>query len=451
MSDAPQRALVIGLGKSGIAACEVLRERRWEVLATDQSPERIPDAIAHVAALGVSFVAIDALLDALHGDEIAVLSPGVPPSALPVAIAWGKGCTVLGEVEIAARFARAPILGVTGTKGKSTTSALLAHLLRAAGKKTALGGNIGAPLIREVLPEGLDAIVAELSSFQLESIDRFHPRVAVLLNLSPDHLDRYGSMDEYASAKFRIVENAGMGDALVANRDDQRIWCFARSVAGKMTTIDFSLVDSDARIALQGESIVDTRAGRVLAEISDVPLLGRHNLANVMAALAAALAFGVDPHVFPAALRSFTGMAHRLQPVAEIAGVRYIDDSKATNPEAAIAALEAFAGPVVAIVGGRAKGTAFGAFGDALARHARAVLAIGEAADEIIAAVAGRVPCERAETVEAAVERARELARPGDVVLLAPACASFDMFRSAEDRGERFAAAVRSLAGGSRA
>uniref|UniRef100_E6PGT6 UDP-N-acetylmuramoylalanine-D-glutamate ligase n=1 Tax=mine drainage metagenome TaxID=410659 RepID=E6PGT6_9ZZZZ len=451
MTETGERALVIGLGKSGIAVCEVLRQRNWEVLATDEYPERAAEAVAYVASLGVTFVPMEVLQQTLRGGELAVLSPGVPPSSRPVAIAWAMGCTVIGEAELAWRFARAPFLAVTGTKGKSTTSALLAHLLRAAGKRTALGGNIGEPLIREVLPDGLDAIVAELSSFQLESIDRFHARVAVLLNISPDHLDRYASMDEYASAKYRIVENAVVGDTLVANRDDERVWCFARSSAAQMTVIDYSLVDPSARIAVIGDRIVDTRAGAALAAVGDVPLIGRHNLANAMAALGAALSFGVDPQHFPAALRSFAGMAHRLQLVAEIGGVRYIDDSKATNPEAAIAALESFAQPVVAIVGGRAKGTAFDALGDALARHARAVLAIGEAAAEIESALAARVPSERPSTMAEAVERASALARPGDVVLLSPACASFDMFRSAEHRGEEFVAAVRARAGGDRA
>ncbi len=451
MSDVGERALVIGLGKSGLAVCEVLRERGWEVLATDEFPERATNAIAHVASLGVAFVPTDKLQKALLGSEVAVLSPGIPPSARPVSIAWAMGCTVIGEAELAWRFATAPILAVTGTKGKSTTSALLAHLLRAAGKKTALGGNIGDPLIREVLPEGLDAIVAELSSFQLESISRFRARVAVLLNISADHLDRYGSMDEYASAKYRIVENSQSEDTLVANRDDDRVWCFARNSAAKISVIDYSLVDPAARIAAIDDKIVDTRAGKDLAKFSDVPLLGRHNLANTMAALGAALAFGVDPQHFPAALRSFTGMAHRLQLVAEIGGVRYVDDSKATNPEATIAALESFSQPIVAIVGGRAKGTEFGALGDALAKHARAVLTIGEAAEELRSALAGRVPSERPSTMAEAVVRASELAHEGDVVLLSPACASFDMFRSAEHRGEEFATAVRALEGGSRA
>ena len=451
MTDTGKRALVIGLGRSGIAVCEVLRERSWEVFATDEFPERSAEAVAHVASLGVTFVPTEKLQQTLRGSELAVLSPGVPPSARPVAIAWAMGCTVIGETELAWRFARAPMLAVSGTKGKSTTSALLAHLLRAAGKKTALGGNIGQPLIREVLPDGLDAIVAELSSFQLESIDRFHARVAVLLNISPDHLDRYDSMDEYASAKYRIVDNSGIDDTLVANRDDERIWCFARSNAAKMSVIDYSLVDPSARIAVIGDRIVDTRAAMDLAAVGDVTLIGRHNLANAMAALGAALAFGVDPQHFPAALRSFTGIAHRLQPVTEIGGVRYIDDSKGTNPEAAIAALKSFSSPVIAIVGGRAKGTAFDALGDALARHARAVLTIGEAAHDIELALAGRVPSENVATMAEAVERASKLARTGDVVLLSPACASFDMFRSAEHRGEEFASAVRALDDGARA
>ena len=445
MNERGERALVIGLGRSGLAACEVLRERGWEVLATDESPERVGETLARILELGVTFVPTEELRRRLRGNEMAVLSPGVPHGAHPVQIARALGCRILGEVELASRFADAPILAVTGTKGKSTTSALLAHLLRSDGLHTALGGNIGAPLIREVLADGLDAIVAELSSFQLESIEEFRARIAVLLNLAPDHLDRYGSMEEYAAAKFRIVENCESEDTLVVNLDDERLAAFAASVAHRVQIVGYSLRDPAAQIALIEERILDTRSGTTLAQLADIPLLGRHNVGNAMAALAAALAFGMRAESFPAALRSFGGMAHRLERIAQIRGVTYIDDSKATNPEAAIAALHAFSAQLIAIVGGRAKGTAFDALANALVERASAVLLIGEAAAEIEHKIAGRVHSERLSTLAAAVERAAAIAHSGAVVLLSPACASFDMFRSAEHRGEEFARAVAAL------
>ena len=447
MNDAPQRALVIGLGKSGIAVCEVLRERRWEVLATDQSPERVPEAIAHVAALGVPFVSTDALREALRGDEIAVLSPGVPPSALPVAIAWGKGCTVLGEVEIAARFARAPILGVTGTKGKSTTSALLAHLLRAAGKKTALGGNIGAPLIREVLPDGLDAIVAELSSFQLESIDRFHPRVAVLLNLSPDHLDRHGDMAGYIAAKRAIFARREAADWAVIGIDDDDSRALADSLSGPGIVRISGANRDGADIRLEGGRLRDQDG--VLADLSQARALpGAHNAQNAAAAAALARALAVPRAAIAAGIASYPGLPHRAERIADIAGVLFINDSKATNAASAARALACHE-RIVWIAGGIAKAGGIASLAPLFPRVSEALL-IGRDAPQFAETLARHGVAHRlVGTLAAAVPAAFAAARAeGAVVLLSPASASFDQFANFEARGEAFRALVAALADG---
>ncbi|MBV8117893.1 MAG: UDP-N-acetylmuramoyl-L-alanine--D-glutamate ligase, partial [Candidatus Eremiobacteraeota bacterium] len=311
------------------------------------------------------------------------------------------------------------------------------------------------PLIREVV--GADAhewIVAEVSSFQLETIRAFKPRIAVLLNIAPDHLDRYYSMDEYAEAKYRIVANQGLDDWFVGNLDDPRIsrlhWRHGEARA-QARQLWFTLGTHEERAAMFRRNGVltyapatgDPRPIPIVARDA-IALPGEHNVANAMAALLAALAAGCAPHELREAIASFRPMPHRLQTVAEIDGVRFVDDSKSTNPHAAIAALFSFTGPVVLIAGGRAKGTAFGELGAAIRSRAKAVVAIGEAAAEIVRVCEG-VPAAIVASMEDAVRRARELSAPGDVVLLSPACASFDMFASAEDRGERFAAAVAAL------
>lgn len=456
--DATETILVIGLGKSGLACVDVLRARGATVYATDEKPAaQLTEAIAYAESRGARFVAASELAAIVPTLSSAVLSPGVPLTSAPVRAVQARDVPVLGEIEVAYRLCKAPIIAVTGTKGKSTTTALIGHLLRAAGKNVRVGGNIGNPLIREVLgltPE--DWVVAEVSSFQLETIRAFRPRVAVVLNVAPDHLDRYPSMDEYAEAKFRIFANQGMHDAFVGNLDDRRIASLhwgqgeARATARQLW---FTLGDRHDRATmyLNGDDLTyapidgDPRPVVVLSR-SDIPLPGEHNVQNVMAALLAALAIGCDPATLRSAVASFAPMAHRLQPAGEIDGVLYVDDSKATNPGAVEAALLAYDRPIVLIAGGKSKGTDFAELGAAIAVRAKAAILIGEAAGEIERAIAGRVPIESAATIEAAVARARALTVEGDVVLLSPGCASFDMFRSAEDRGERFAAAVAALA-----
>lgn len=455
--DASETILVIGLGRSGLACVEVLRARGAMVYATDEkAPDALREAMARIEMMGARFVAPADISLILGQCVSAVLSPGIPLSSPVARAVQAAGVPVLGEVEVAFRLCAAPIIAVTGTKGKSTTTALIGHLLRASGKNVRVGGNIGNPLIREI--QGLTAddwVVAEVSSFQLETIRAFRPRVAVLLNIAPDHLDRYHSMDEYAEAKYRIFANQGMHDAFVGNLDDTRLaelqWQRDEHHRVQARQLWFTLGSNHERATmyLNDNAIVyapisgDPRPIAVVHR-DEIQLAGEHNVRNVMAALLACLAIGCEPTRLREAVKSFVPMTHRLQPVGDVAGVLYVDDSKATNPGAVQAALAAYDRPIVLIVGGRAKGTAFDEMGRTIDQCVKAAVLIGEAAGEIEAAIK-LAPVKRATSMRDAVAKARALSQSGDVVLLSPGCASFDMFDSAEDRGEQFTAAVAAL------
>ncbi len=454
--DAQQTMLVIGLGKSGLACAQVLRSRGVTVYATDEKPQtELDDAISKISGYGATFVAPDSLASILPALTSAVLSPGVPLNSPVVRAVQDHNVPVFGEIEVAFRLCKAPIIAVTGTKGKSTTTALIGHLLRECGHVVHVGGNIGNPLINEVLDAGPeDWVVAEVSSFQLETIRSFKPRVAVLLNIAPDHLDRYHSMDEYAEAKYRIFANQASGDFFVGNLDDARIASLdVEKGEPRMRSrqLWFTLHDrhDNATVYLHGGAITyapiagDPRP-ITLARRSDIPLAGEHNIQNAMAALLAALVIGCDPVRLRDAVTTFRPMPHRLEPVTEIDGVLYVDDSKSTNPGSVIAALHSYNRPVILIAGGRSKGTDFVELGVAIKQRAKALIVIGEAAEEIAKAAKG-MKAVRATSMEDAVRRAQEIASRGDVVVLSPGCASFDMFRSAEDRGEKFVAAVTAL------
>jgi UDP-N-acetylmuramoylalanine--D-glutamate ligase len=451
--DASERVLVIGLGRSGRATCSVLRERGAAVYATDEgSRDALAPAIDEIETAGVRFVAPSALPSMLGDLTVAVLSPGIPLNGELVRAVQASRVPVFSEIEVAYRICRAPIVAVTGTKGKTTTTALIGALFRGAGKRTWVGGNIGNPLIRETAQAGPDDwVVAEVSSFQLESIRSFKPRIATILNLSPDHLDRYHSMDEYSEAKFRIFANQGPGDTFVGNLDDR--------IVGSLAAADAEMQRIPARalwfaraphrlttLYLRGDRITyapptgDPRPVDIMSA-GEIQLLGAHNVENVLAAMLVGLAANLSPAVLREAVRGFTPLGHRLERVAERDGVLFVNDSKATNPSSVIAALNAFAQPVVLIAGGKSKRTEFGELGATISRRAKAVVLIGEAADELEAAIAG-VETARAASIEEAVRIARGLASTGDVVLLSPGCASFDMFESAEARGEAFRDAV---------
>lgn len=457
-----ERILVIGLGRSGRASLDVLAKRNAILFATDEADGVREQMREQLAAKGVTMLEPAQLTHEPIALDAAILSPGIPPASPVVRALIAAAVPVIGEIEAAYRICAAPIIAITGTKGKTTTTALTAALLRSAGRETYVGGNIGNALIAETAQASPAAwVVAEISSFQLETIVDFRPRISCMLNFSPDHLDRYGSMAEYLAAKERIFLNQTAADTFVGNLDDQTTARFGtEAYAGRMPgrMVWFShRPHPQASLYTDAGYLwwADRAAGlapQAVFPVADIPLLGRHNVANVMAAVAMCITAGCRFEQLHDGIRAFRALSHRLEPIAEIAGIRYVDDSKATNPGAVTAALEAFETPVVLIAGGKNKGTDFRQLGLAIARKARAAVLIGEAADAMAAAIAG-VPVERAATMAQAVEQAAALARPGDVVLLSPGCASFDMFRSAEARGEEFAAAVvsRRLPDGARA
>jgi UDP-N-acetylmuramoylalanine--D-glutamate ligase len=455
--DATERVLVIGLGRSGLASCAVLRRRGATVFATDEKPlEALAAAVADLERSGVRFVA-PAELDALAPELTSVvLSPGVPVNGDLVRRMQAARIPVYSEIEVAYRISKAPMVAITGTKGKTTTTALVGDIFRRAGKVTHVGGNIGNALINETVDaKAEDWVIAEVSSFQLESIRSFKPRIATILNLSPDHLDRYHSMDEYAEAKFRVFANQGPGDTFVGNLDDPIVGELAEGESAKRIpsrALWFALAPRRmTAVYVRHERITyapptgDPRPVEIMP-VSEIPLLGRHNVANVLAAVTIGLAADLDREAIREAVRDFTPLPHRLQRVAVQDGVVYIDDSKSTNPGSVVAALEAFAQPIVLIAGGKSKRTDFRAMGEAVRRRAKAVVLIGEAAEEIAAAIGDKESI-RAASMDDAVAIARGLAVPGDVVLLSPGCASFDMFASAEARGEAFTRAATALAG----
>ena len=422
------RYLVVGLRRSGLAACEAIA-RVWpgsEILAADSGADV---EVGRLEALGIE-ARLGGELAPVEGLDALVKSPGVPGEAAQVAAARAAGVPVWSEVELAARMMpENPIAGVTGTNGKTTTTHLLGAMMRAGGIETEVAGNVGRALTE--LPGRIAPgtwIACELSSFQLEDIDRFRCRVAVILNLTPDHLDRHGSMEEYVRCKLRILENQVTGDTAILNGDDPVLRAADLPGAGARTW--FSTSDPGP---------LDWEHAR---------LRGQHNLENAAAAAAAARAAGAGDAAVNAALREFDPPPHRLQPVAAARGIEWVDDSKATNPDATVKALTAFDHGVHLILGGSLKGGSFAAMAAAIAAGpvARSYL-IGASADAIAAALdtagAGYVQCG---TLERAVAEASAAAAAGDTVLLSPACASFDQFRDYEQRGERFAELARAAA-----
>ncbi len=426
-------ALVVGLGRSGQAAAGLLARRGWRVIATDSAPVAAPD----LAAAGVE-VRIGTI-DPVPGIDLVVKSPGVPGEIAQVAAARAGGVEVISEIELAGRYLKNPIVAVTGTNGKTTTTELLAHLLTDAGHPAIACGNQGLPLAG--LVDHVDDatwLVVECSSFQLEDVVRFHPRAAVVLNLTPDHLDRHGSMAAYRDAKARVFAAMTAADLAIAPED----WALPEALRHRV--IRDGARRGAADIAWSDGGLWVDGIGRVTGW-DRIPLRGRHNRENVMAAAAiAAAAGGLGADQLARGLASFAGVPHRLEVVGEIGGVVYVNDSKATNADAACAALDAYPTGVHLIAGGKGKGASFAPLADA-ARKAdvRCTYLIGATAREIGAAMdAVGVPVVQCGQIETAVARAAAAARPGDVVLLAPGCASFDQFTSFEARGDRFRSLV---------
>ncbi len=410
--------LIVGLARSGAAAARMLREH-GEVIGVDRRRVEAPEGIeAHLESDG---------LDLLDRAGTVVKSPGVPREAPLVAAALERGVPVLGELELAWRLLPNRFVAVTGTNGKTTTTELLGAIHRAAGLPVAVAGNVGTPLASLVGEVGVEVtIVCEVSSFQAEDAEAFAPDSALLLNLSEDHLDRHGSMAAYREAKLRVFARQAPDQLAVGPPDAE--------LPGEGRRVTFGGAGSD--LARVGDEL-QWGGGRV-ASVSEIRLRGEHNLENAMGAAATALAAGIEPEAVRGALREFAGVPHRLEEVGSVGGVLYVNDSKATNVSSAVRGIEAFEGGVHAILGGSLKGGGFEGLRDALSAHARAAYLIGEAAERLAADLDGAVPLRRSGGLETAVAEASAAAQPGDVVLLYPACASFDQYRDDEERGDRF-------------
>ena len=432
-----KRVTVVGAARSGVAAAQLLVRRGASVVLTD-GKETIADEAA-LRSAGVILELGGHRASTFTRSDLIVLSPGVPSTLSEVRAARASGIPVIGELEMASRWLRGRIVAITGTKGKSTTTTLTGRMLEAGGHKVLVGGNIGHALSAQVDESTDDTIhVVEASSFQLESIETFRPWIAVLLNFSPDHLDRHASVDEYAAAKSRIFINQTAADWAVLNADDESV---ARMAAGAASRkLLFSMTDSlAAGVVVHGDSIVRrTEEGeRPLVPLASIRLLGRHLIADVLAASAVASIAGVDAEAMTHAVENFKGLEHALEPVAEFGGVMFVNDSKATNVEAARRAIESFESLVV-ILGGRYKGGEFGDLRDALVARRATVVAIGESRTLIKDALSADVPVFDAADMSSAVKTAFASAAPGAAVVLAPACASFDMFRDYAERGQVF-------------
>jgi UDP-N-acetylmuramoylalanine--D-glutamate ligase len=450
----PGRVAILGFARSGQALAQALARRGVALSVGEAKPRSAFEeaAVTELEKNGARFFFGGPASDFLDGAAWLALSPGVPMTSPLVLAARRQGTAVLSELEIAWRIARAEGEGgsrwiaVTGTNGKSTTTSWIAEILRRAGRPVALAGNIGVPLSSFLSDRSSRDFVCEVSSFQLEAVETFAPHVAVLTNITPDHLDRHESFGEYVRVKTRIFENQSGGDFAVLNDDDpvssaiatrsRRVPFSRRHPAPGGTRVEDGWLVSEAR----------GKARRVVAR-KDLALAGAHNLENALAALAAADCLGTPEGAISAALTKFQGLPHRMELVAGEGGVTWVDDSKGTNVDATRKSLEGCPpGTVLLILGGRDKHGDFAALAPDVARAARAVLTIGEAAPAIEGALAGKVAVERAVTMDRAVSRAAALAHPGDTVLLSPACASFDQYRNFEERGDHFAALARAAA-----
>jgi UDP-N-acetylmuramoylalanine--D-glutamate ligase len=446
-----RRVVVMGAARSGIAAAELLARRGASVVLSETRESF--EGADRLRAAGVTLELGGHTAGTLAAADLIVTSPGVPPDQPVFAAAKARGIESIGELELAWRWTKGRVIAITGTKGKSTTTTLIGRMLSAAGRTALVGGNIGVPLSAQVEQSSAETVhVVETSSFQLETTSSFRPWIAVWLNLADDHLDRHPDVASYAAAKARIFANQTADEWAVVNADDPMVWRHSDSTRARR--VAFSLTGAvDRGLVVEGDWIAERSDTGVkpLFPVSAVELTGRHMLHNVLAATAAASIAGVNPPAMVDALRGFHGLEHVMEPAGEFEGVRFVNDSKATNVEAALRSIESFDGGVVAIVGGKFKGGDLRDLAGPLKAHGRAVVAIGEARPLVSEALSPTLPVVEAASLGDAVARACSLARPDGVVLLAPACASFDMFADYADRGRQFKEAVQRLAQGAKA
>ena len=439
------RVLVVGMKRTGMAAASLLAGQGAKVRATDLQPlDALPGARELLDRLGIPFQIQTP--DVFEGCDWIAISPDVPADLEPLEAARMRGVRVIGDLELAAPLLKGTTIGVTGSNGKTTTTSLIGHILGASGVAAQVGGNIGTPVCAmvETSRDGMWNVL-ELSSFQLETIDTFRADVGVALNLTRNHLDRHRTMERYAAAKARLFETQRSGDMAVLNADDA--WCFALAPQCRAAVRWFSLMlELESGACLKGEEVL--LDGSPLLSVQDIPIRGRHNVQNVMAAALAALRAGASRDGIAAAVRTFRAVEHRLEFVCSLGGVDFYNDSKATSVDATLKALDAFSGKLWVILGGKDKGSDYVPLREPLARKAHAALLIGAAAEKISSQLRGAVPLVDARTLDRALAHAWSLAASGDTVLLAPACASFDQFKSFEHRGETFKELVMELNSG---
>ena len=438
-----KKVLVVGLGKSGLAAALFLRHQGAQVTVSDvRSAEALAKDIPALLEEGLNVEAGGHGLLTFRRQDLIVVSPGVPLNTPELAQVKSFGLPVIGELELAARFLKGKTLAITGSNGKTTTTALLGEILQKAGFPTLVGGNIGLPVVA-LINSSTDETwsVLEVSSFQLESTQQFHPQIAVILNITPDHLDRHGSFENYALAKERIFAAQHEADCVILNADNARA---AQAASRSVARVFFFSVEHSV---LQGAWVQDGwvvyRGGKdeqieKIMPLGGVPLKGAHNVENVLAAVCAARQAGAPANVIREAIEAFQAVEHRLEFVTKINSVEFYNDSKATNVDATAKAVAAFSGGIHLILGGKDKGSDYTQLSDLLRARVRAIYTIGSAAAKIESQLRGVVPILSCETLDNAVSAAGAAARPGEVVLLAPACSSFDQFENYEQRGRVF-------------
>ena len=442
-----KRVLVVGLGKSGVASAMFLQSQGARVTVSDAKSEtQLRQEIPLLLDKGITVETGHHGERTFRDQDMIVVSPGVPVDQPQIEQARKQGIRVIGEIELAAQFVKGHVIAITGSNGKTTTTSLCGDIIKAGGKKTLVGGNIGTPAISFAENAGADTwCVLEISSFQLETIETFRPEIAAILNITPDHLDRHHTFEAYAKAKERVFENQRPSDFAVLNADNEP--CVEIGKRVKSQVLWFSrLHDVKSGAFVKGDKIVfrDKAGEHEIMPVNDMLLKGAHNVENVLAAVCVGMAAGVAPEQIRKAVSQFKAVEHRLEYTATVSGVEYYNDSKATNVDATIKALESFTKGVHLILGGKDKGSPYTVLNDLLHERVKTVYTIGAAATKIEAEVSG-VPVVRAETLENAVKLASDKAVRGDIVLLAPACASFDQFNSYEHRGRVFKDLVRKM------
>ncbi len=445
-----KRVLVVGLGKSGISAALFLRRQGARVTVSDtRSAVALAKEIPALLEAGIMVESGGHGLLTFRRQDLIVVSPGVPMDTPEVKQVVGFGMPVIGELELASRYLQGRVVAITGSNGKTTTTTLVGKILSDAGLPTLVGGNIGLPVIDLVAKSTAEtASVLEVSSFQLETVEEFHPWIAVVLNITPDHLDRHGSFEAYAAAKTKIAENQGEGDFLVLNGEDKATQMVALKAKGQVFWFSGRRPIKQGAF-VHGESILfvprEGAKGEPVMPVAEIPLKGAHNVENVLAAVCVARLAGVSAETIRASVASFKAVEHRLELVKSVKGVEFYNDSKATNVDAAMKAMSSFAGGIHLILGGKDKDSDYTLMAELLKERVKAVYTIGSAAEKIERQLQGVVKMVSAETMQVAVTKAAAAAVSGDVVLLAPACSSFDQFENYEHRGQVFRQLVNEL------